>query len=132
MEPSFLNYTFGLHPYFSHITSSLLHCGLHCSLLVLLMSNWVVFTLASLCALVPKPFGKHRHSDLLCIYLGELLYHKLIIYLIYNNYQCQSDGSSCKGDLSQAWWPEFNPWNLCKGRRERSDSIHFTGLMNML
>lgn len=88
---SFLNYTFEVHLYFSYNPSSLLHCEMYFSLLILLMSNWIVPTLASLWtkpsrALVTTPFGRHRYPDLLCIYLGELLDHiSWCIHLLYKN-----------------------------------------------
>lgn len=88
---SFLNYTLEFHLYFSYNPRSLLYCEIYFSLLILLMSNWIVSTLVSLrtklsCASVPKPFGRHRHSDLLCTYLGELLDHtSWCIHLLYKN-----------------------------------------------
>lgn len=43
---SFLNYTFEFHLYFSYNPRSLLLCEIYFSLFILLMSNWIVSTLA--------------------------------------------------------------------------------------
>lgn len=45
-------------------------------------------------------------------------FERILLANVAFTFRAQQDGSVDKGACDQGWWPEFNPWAPCGGRRE--------------